>query len=329
MDMSEKMSVPRALVDFINRYSIIAILGHKEPDGDCIGSSLALSFFLKRLGKTPILLSDGPFKRTEITQYAPLFSTKIPKEYKNRDDVAALVVDCSSIERVGSIQYEIEGMEVAFIDHHATNNESSPIAFIDGSAPAAACLVQDLIENMTGNVEKDEAYFLLFGICTDTGFFRHLDENSEHTFSRVSRLVAKGVSPKIIFAQMNGNKSFASRLLMGETLSRLKLYYNGSLAISWQTQEDFIKYGLEGRDTDTTYMLLQAIKGVEAIVLVKEEDDGCSIGFRSLDRVDVSIIAKQFGGGGHKLASGAYVMGSYKDLIGKIVEAFKAQMERK
>ena len=325
----EKMSVPMALVDFINRYSVIAILGHKEPDGDCIGSSLALSFFLKRLGKTPVLLSDGPFKRTEIVQYTHLFGSKIPKEYKNRDDVAAIIVDCSSIERVGNIQKEIEGLEVAFIDHHATNNENSPISFIDGSAPAAACLVQDLIENMTGNVEKDEAYFLLFGICTDTGFFRHLDEHSEHTFSRVSRLVAKGVSPKVIFAQMNGNKSLASRLLMGDTLSRLKLYYNGSLAISWQTRKDFIKYGLEGRDTDTTYMLLQAIKGVEAIVLIKEEDEGCSIGFRSLDRVDVSVIAKQFGGGGHKLASGAYVSGSYKDLIVKIVEAFRDQMERK
>lgn len=317
--------VPQGLIDFINRYSTIVIAGHKEPDGDCIGSSLALSLFLKRIGKRSLLLSAGPFKRTEIMQYESLFSKTLPIKYKK--DVGVIVVDCSNMERTGSIQEEIKDLPIAVIDHHATNNEKSPSFFVDTSAPAACLLVQDVIEKMTNSLTKEEAFFILFGICTDTGFFRHLDEKSSDTFLYVSRLVATGVSPKLIFAQMNGNKSFASRILIGRSLTRLTLHYNDRLAVTYQTYEDFLEFGLEGRDTDTLYMLLQAIKNVQAIVVVKQEDQNhCSIGFRSFDKIDVSLVAKQFGGGGHKQASGAYIEGSYESLIPRIIKAFAEQM---
>ena len=318
--------VPEGLIKFINRYSKIVIVGHKEPDGDCIGSSLALSLFLKRLGKKTHLLSAGPFKRTEIMQYEALFSKTLPSEYKENSGV--IIVDCSNIERTGSVQEEIEGLLVAVIDHHATNTEKAPTFFIDPSSPAACLLVQDVIEKMSGQLTKEEAYFVLFGICTDTGFFRHLDEKSSDTFLYVSRLVATGVSPKIIFAQMNGNKSFSSRILIGRSLTRLTLHYNGTLAVTYQTYEDFLEFGLDGRDTDMLYMLLQAIKDVQAIVVVKQEDENhCSIGFRSFDKIDVSLVAAQFEGGGHKQASGAYTEGTYDALIPKIIKAFETQMK--
>jgi len=320
--------VPKGLIDFINKYSTFVIVGHKEPDGDCIGSSLALSLFIKRIGKVPILLSAGPFKRTEISQYAPLFGNALPYDVKNDENVGVIIVDCSSIDRTGSIEEQIKDLPIAIIDHHATNTSSSPSFFIVPEAPAAAILVQDVIECIAKEVTKEEAYFLLFGISTDTGFFRHLDEKSEETFLHVSRLVAKGVSPKIIFSQINGNKSIESRRLIGLSLQRLTLHYNGALALSYQTYEDMKEFGSECRDTDTLYMLIQAIKNVEAIVIIKEEDKNhCSIGFRSFSKVDVSRIAKQFDGGGHKMASGAYVSLPYQELIPKIIEAFREQMD--
>ncbi|MGP1438873.1 MAG: DHH family phosphoesterase [Treponema sp.] len=319
--------VPQGLIDFINKYSTIVIAGHKEPDGDCIGSSLALSLFLKRRGKKTILLSAGPFKRTEIMQYESLFTNTLPQEYKT--NAGAIIVDCSNIERTGSIEEEIKDLPIAIIDHHATNKEESPTFFIDGTSPAACLLVQDVIEKMAGSLTKEEAFFVLFGICTDTGFFRHLDEKSSETFLYVSRLVSTGVSPKLIFAQMNGNKSFASRILIGRSLERLTLHYNDSLAITYQTLEDFLEFGLNGRDTDTLYMLLQAIKDVQAIVVIKQEDENhCSIGFRSFDKIDVSIVAAKFNGGGHKQASGAYIEGTYKELIPKIIDEFSEQMKK-
>ena len=321
-------SVPKGLIDFIKKYEIFAIAGHLEPDGDCIGSSLALSSFLKRLGKKPILLSQGPFKRTEIIEYADLFSAKLKDEYKKRDDVAVIVVDCSSPDRTGSIVNEIKGLPLAIIDHHATNTESSPEFFIDATAPAAACLVQDVIEEVTGEVSSEEAEYLLFAICTDTGFFRHLDSGSSATFLRVARLVEKGARPKVMFQKMNGNKSLASRILIGRSLERLTMHYEGRLAVTYQTKEDFLEYGLEGRDTDSLYMLMQGIKGVEALVVLKEEVDGkCSIGFRSFDKIDVSIVAQKFGGGGHKQASGAYCEGRCEKLLPKIIEEFKEVMQ--
>lgn len=320
--------VPSVVVDFINEHSTIIVAGHKEPDGDCIGSSLALYHFLRRLGKTCVLLSSGPFKRSEIVQYEPFFSSSLPAEYRHREGVGVIIVDCANVGRTGSIESELVGFPTAIIDHHATNEENNPVSFVDPSSPAASLLVQDVIEEISGSVTREEAYFLLFGICTDTGFFRHLDENSGDVFLHVARLVSLGVSPKVVFAQMNGNKSFSSRLLIGRTLSRLSLHYNNKLAVSYQTYEDMLEFGKEGRDTDSLYMLIQAIKGVEAIVVVKEDDEEhCSIGFRSFDKVDVSCIAKLFGGGGHKQASGAYVEGRYTQLLPEIIASFKEALE--
>lgn len=321
--------VPSVIVDFINEYPTIVVVGHKEPDGDCVGSSLALYHFLRRLGKTCLLLSSGPFKRSEIVQYEPFFSSSLPEEYKGRGDVGVIIVDCASMDRTGSVERELVGFPTAVIDHHATNEQANPVSFVDSSSPAASLLVQDVIEELSGSATREEAYFLLFGICTDTGFFRHLDENSGDVFLHVARLVSLGVSPKLIFAQMNGNKSFSSRQLIGKTLTRLSSHYNDRLVVSYQTYEDVLQAGKEGRDTDSLYMLIQAIKGVEAIVIVKEDDDEhCSIGFRSFDKVDVSAVARIFGGGGHRQASGAYVDGRCTEVLPKIIASFKEVFEK-
>lgn len=323
-----KSKVPTSIIDFINRYSILIIAGHKEPDGDCVGSSLALKGFLNRIGKTPILLSSGPFNRSEIAQYEALFSNLLPDEYKGRSDVGVIVVDCGSLDRTGSIENELANFPIAIIDHHVTNGMNAFASFVDPASPAASLLVQDLIEEMSGSITKEEAYFLLLGVCTDSGFFRHLDERSADVFLHVARLVSSGVSPKLIFAQMNGNKPLSSRLLIGKTLSRLSLHYNGALATSYQTYEDMLEFGKDGRDTDSLYMLIQAIAGVKAIVIVKEDDnEHCSIGFRSFDEVDVSRIARLFGGGGHKQASGAYVKGRCTQVLQKIITSFKEVFE--
>lgn len=319
--------IPEGLIDFIKKYSVFLIAGHKEPDGDCIGSSLALSSFLCRIGKETVLLSAGPFKRTEIKPYENLFLSEVPSCFVNREDTAVIIVDCSNIERTGDIAPKIKGFPVSIIDHHATNSEKSENHLIYSDAPATAYLIQFLIEKMSGEVSKEEAEYLFFSISTDTGFFRHLDERSANVFSASARLVAAGANPKKTFAKINGGKSAESRILIAKILNRLQSYYDGRLMVSYETYEDNLQFGLEGRDSDSLYMLIQAIKGVEAIVIVRQESEThCSVGFRSLDKIDVSIIASQFGGGGHRQASGLYIEGCYKELIPDFVKAFESQM---
>ena len=321
--------VPKKLKDFLICYNRFIIAGHKEPDGDCIGSSIAMFLFLKRLKKECFLMSAGPFKRTEIKKYEHLFSSELPTtDTFDPKTTGCIIVDCSGFDRVGDIAPLLKDYPYIIIDHHATNSEQSQNSLIMPSAPSTTYLIQSIIEEISGVITKEEADALFFGLCTDTGFFRHLDERSTEVFSHASRLIAAGANPKKTFMQMNGGKTFESRLLIARILNRMEKHYGGRLITAYETYEDTQEYGLEGRDSDILYQLIQSIDGVEAICVVRQESPThCSVGFRSLDKIDVAAIALSFGGGGHKQASGLYIEGTIEELMPKFVEAFKPQME--
>ena len=127
---------------------------------------------------------------------------------------------------------------------------------------------------------------------------------------------------------MNGGILFESRLLISRILSRMERHYSGKLITAYETYDDTQEYGLEGRDSDILYQLIQTIEGVEAICIVRQESaTHCSVGFRSLDKIDVSSVALSFGGGGHKQAAGLYIEGTIAELMPNLVDAFKPQME--
>lgn len=317
--------VPEALITFIKAHDSFIVAGHKEPDGDCIGSCLGMALFLERFGKTAQLVSAGPFKRIEIREYEKRFLLKAdPSLLPGK--IGVLILDCSNADRTGDAAPSLSGYPTAIIDHHATNDAAGPNDYVESRSPSTTLLVQNLIEACVGDVTQEEASLLLFGLCTDTGFFRHLDDRSSESFASASRLVAAGANPKKTFARMNGGKSYESRLLIARILTRMQRWYDGKLVVSWETLEDTQEFGLEGRDSDILYQLIQSISGVEAIVIVRQESEtNCTVGFRSLDRVDVSVVASSFGGGGHRQASGLSIPGRIEELIPRFVEAFSPQ----
>lgn len=323
-------NVPSALIDFLTKYKTYIIVGHYEPDGDCICSCLALASFLKRHGALVHLLNAGPFAKPEVSDYAELFSPDLSHQalsHIDKEHTGLVVVDCTGLDRVGEkLSTLLKGFPTAIIDHHATNSSHARVGLVLKNSPSTTYLVQAIIEAVDGQVSPHEAALLFFGLSTDTGFFRHLDTRSANVFRATARLIDAGANPKATFIKMNGGKSFDSRIVLANILSRLQSYYDGRLMISYETNEDVQKYGAYSRDSDLTYMTIQGIKNVEAIVLLRQEKlTHCSIGFRSLDKIDVSVVAKQFGGGGHVQASGAYVEGSIETLIPQIVESFKNQ----
>ena len=297
-----KPLIPQKLSEFLNAYENFIIAGHKEPDGDCIGSCLAMSFFLKRKNKNCILMSAGPFKRTEIKEYEHLFTDKLKISDKiNPKTTGLIILDCSNFDRVGEIAELISGFNYIIIDHHATNTEKSDTSLIMPEAPSTTYLIQSIIEE--------------------------IGERSAEVFTHASRLIEAGANPKQTFMKINGGKKFESRLLISRILNRMKTYYDGRLVVSYETYDDLLEFGLESRDSDILYQLIQSIEGVEAICIVRQDSPShCSVGFRSLDKIDVSKIAASFGGGGHKQASGLYIEGKFDDLIPRFVEAFGAQM---
>jgi phosphoesterase RecJ-like protein len=309
---------------FIERYDRFFVVGHKEPDGDCISSQIALSRLIESMGKKCYLCSAGPFTRTEIARFEPMFQDSIPPELKGPRS-AVIIVDCSSAQRVGKLEECLGGLAIAFIDHHSAADHEGEAAYVDASAPSVTFMVEALYRSFDVPLDKECAELLFFGLCTDTGFFRHLPEGRPEVYECAARLSAAGASAKRAYAAMYGGKSLESRKLMGMILSRAEPFYGGALIVSHETLEDARAFGLESRDSDMLYQLLQAVKGCEAMVLIRQEsEENCTVGFRSRDAIDVGAIAAEFGGGGHRNAAGLSIAGTIPAVKARIVERFKA-----
>jgi phosphoesterase RecJ-like protein len=322
--MAKPVPVPVELIDFIKTGERFLLAGHKEPDGDCVGSSLALCSALRRLGKKAVPCSAGPFKRTEIIPFAPRF-VSVPSE-EERKNARVIIVDCSSPDRTGDLEPHIKDLPLALIDHHSTGVHpgEKTVVYLDPKAPSVTFMVLAVIEALGLTPTAEEAECLLFGLCTDTGFFRHVDETGAETFSAASRLVCAGANPTKTFTENNGGKSFNSRILLGVQLSRAEELFGGRLIYTSEEYEETQRFGLEGRDSDSLYQLLLSAAGVEAIVVVRQETpERCTVGLRSRDQVDVAAIAADFGGGGHKNASGFASPGLIADLKPKIIARFE------
>lgn len=298
--------VPRALLDFLRSHDTLYIVGHVDPDGDCLASSIALGDYLERtIGTRCRLYNAGPFERREIAHLAPRFQTRIdPDDRASDPNPAAVILDCTGPDRVGPLQDDLSGLPVAVIDHHASGAPYGDARFVVTTALATAYLVQLVLEALGGDLSEAEAQLLLFAISTDTGYFRHAESDAADLFAAVARLMAAGASPKRAHAEMFGGHTLESRQLLATLLLRAEPIGEAGL-ITWETLEESTRFGRSNRDSDTLYQLIFGIAGIRTAALIREEPDGMVSGsLRSSDSVDVSEIAARFGGGGHKRAAG-------------------------
>jgi len=315
------LPVPDALIDFLRRGTKFIIAGHKEPDGDCVGSQLALCSALARLGKRALPCSAGPFKRPEIKAYADRFTAQPDED--QRSGARVIIMDCSSPDRTGDLAPYLAGLPLAVIDHHASGANFGDVFFMDPQAPSVTFMTLAVLEALNLTPSREEAELLFFGLCTDTGFFRHVDSGGGPVFEYAARMVRAGASPKEAFQRIHGGKNLDSRILMGLVLSRSQAHFGGKLLISHETLEDTERFGIQGRDSDSLYQLLQAVEGVQAVALIRQETPAtCTVGLRSREGVDVSVIAARFGGGGHRQAAGLNAPGSIDSIRAGLLAAF-------
>ena len=316
-----------SLKEFIQIHNSFIVIGHKEPDGDCIASCLGVAAILDFFQKPYQLLSAGPFKRQEIKKYESRFSDK-PEfmDTEERKHTGLIITDCSEISRLGDIDFDFKGLDTFVIDHHKTSGlPENAKGYINASAPAAAFIIQLFYESLIGPLPKEIAEIIFFGICTDTGFFRFLSVSPEATevFNAVARLNTYGADPRKTYNEINNGKPWNTRKLLGVLLNRAERHLNGKLIITYETLDDTHKLGSEGRDSDALYQLLLSTKDVQAAVFLRQDSPTtCTGGFRSTDKIDVSIVASKFGGGGHKNASGMSCEGKIDTLRPSIVKEF-------
>ena len=310
---------------FIDGHKFFFIAGHKEPDGDCMASCLGIAAILDFFKKPYQLLSAGPFKRAEIKEFESLFSNEMDfQTQEERNHAGLIITDCSEIQRLGEIDGDLKGLDIFIIDHHKTSETpENAQSFIDSHSPACAILVQKFYETLIGPLPKELSETIFFGFCTDTGYFRFIDDTQSDALASATRLVKYGANPKEAYKKINSGRPYSTRKLLGILLSRAERYLDGRLVITYETMSDTKQYGQEGRDSDALYQLLLSSEGVEAVVFLRQEtDNSCTGGFRSQDKIDVSQVAAKFGGGGHKNASGMSCEGRIESLIPQVVKEF-------
>lgn len=266
---------------------------------------MALTLFLRRMGKKADPFNKGPFKKPEIKKYEQGFHSDIEPLQKSSSPLA-VILDCSTPDRLGEvISSKLSGLKTLVIDHHAAGEVFGDWRYVDPKAVSTTLLVYRIIRALGEKPDRAESEFLLLGLCTDTGFFRHLEGGSGEALRFAADMSDAGCSLKAVHAHLNGGKLLENQKLMGLMLSRAESHWDNKVLVSWEAQDDRIRLGAENRESDSIYQTLQGVQGNEVVILLRAESESkTSVGLRSRSVVDVAALAKEYGGGGHVRASG-------------------------
>lgn len=294
------MTLDEILVEIKNAQNIV-VMAHEAPDGDAIGSSLAMALVLKNMDKNvTVLMKDFP----ENFNY--LEGIDLIKEESEIDVYdMAIVLDCPNIKRVNTeyIPYfENAKIKVQF-DHHNKNDMFADYNVVNHVAPAASEILVSSFDYLGIEITKPIAECLLTGIITDTNGFRNTNVTIE-AFEYASWCLSKGINlPKVYklaMLTMTKTKFEAQKLAM----NRLEFFEDGKIAFTYMTKEDDNKLGVKVGEHDGIVEIGKSIEGVEVSIFLYEKEIGYKASLRSNEYVNVSEVCLTFGGGGHIKAAG-------------------------
>lgn len=298
----------------ISKYQNFNIFTHKNPDGDAIGSILALYHILNKQGKNiKLFVFDSVENRFSFFPgFEKISVTRSPELLNN---ALVVFVDCYNSQRTGFEDRFFIGEETVVIDHHLANKteQADAVRIINASASSAAEVVYDLATYLNWQIDRDASTCLLGGLASDTGTFQH-SNTSPKSLRIVSSLVKNGTNLKKITEQLFKKREFDSSLkVWGEVLSRTNLDLETKMAYSYVTQEDLMRHNSDENDLTGLINLLSGIPESKFSLILIETKFGYIKGSMRSEfykGVDVAKIAESFGGGGHKLAAGFEVKGT-------------------
>jgi bifunctional oligoribonuclease and PAP phosphatase NrnA len=306
----------RQIRDEIMRRQRFLLTSHARPDGDSIGSQLAMAFALEALGKQVRIVNADP--APEHYQDFPGMDRIEIAGSASADVDAVIVMECSDLTRTG-----VTGLEGAFlinIDHHAGNRLYGAVNWHDESAAACGEMVFDLIRELGVPLTLEIATHLYLAILTDTGSFHH-SNITPRTFDICRQTVEAGVNPAAMARRVFDSNSFGKLKLIGALLDSMELLDDGRLALLYMDDAMLEACNCTNNDTEGLINLPLTAREIQAVVFFKVGPTGeVRVSMRSKYDVDVRQVAGAFGGGGHKNAAGFTVTGSLEEVRPRIVE---------
>lgn len=302
----------------------IVVVGHRRPDGDCIGSQVALVRLLQGAGVEACAVNADPVpqKLTFLVEETPVIQ---PASLSGKWD-AVISVDCSDAYRMGPELQERFPDIIASFDHHASNSGFAKYDFIDEKSAATAQLLAGLFLDAGFDVDAVTAQALFTGIATDTGQFQY-GSTTQAVFQLAAYLVERGAKPGHISEALYEHVSLARVRLLQRFLASLCIEFNGKVCIGILPKVFFDATGACSEDVEGLVEYTRSIDGVEIGVLLEElsgEIKGSLRAKREAYRVD--LLAAALGGGGHRCASGFRVEGSIESIYPKIMEVIQKHL---
>jgi phosphoesterase RecJ-like protein len=319
------MTIPDAahawdeLADVLARADSIGVVGHVGPDGDALGSMIALARAANLAGKHAVASFDEPFVVQQEMSFLDLSVLVPPSEFPRDLDVA-VAVDTSVRARVGALAGAMEkAKQLAVIDHHISDGSWGDVVVIDPNAAATTELVHTLLQRLGWPIDEAVATALYTGLVTDTGRFQY-SSTSSHTHDIASDLLARGVRTDVIGQKLFEEAPFGYYEVVSRVLGRAVFDEDHAFVWSIVQPDDLSVAGLAYHETDGLIDLVRMARGSDVACLLKEKEAGVVKGsLRSRGRVDVAAIARSFGGGGHHNAAGFTSAQDPAEIIEQIV----------
>jgi len=322
----------KPFADLIAARQRYVLTTHMNPDGDGLGSEVALALYLTGLGKDVTVVNDGavPFPFDFLSRLYPieLFRDEWAREKVDSADVA-VILDTAVLSRLGRVGPLLArpGLEIVVVDHHLGEPQFNGLSFVSTAACAAGEMVYDFLRRQPDGLSAGIAEALYTALVTDTGSFRHSNTDSE-AHAMAAHLISLGARPEPLHALIHQHRHAGRVRFQGAVWSRMELTEDGTVAWLEADRATMDSHAVDSTDTEGIVDFPRTLRGVEAVALFSETPDGkVKVSLRSTGRVNVERVASRFGGGGHRAAAGATVPGPLAAGRERVVEALREAVE--
>lgn len=307
----------------IKKAKSIVLLTHENPDGDAVGSTLAMYEALKQLGKENVDIIIPEYPRTY--RFLPNVDA-VKKEGQETYDLA-IALDCATIKMLNGWSNYFENAKTKIvIDHHGTNTMYGDFNYVNPDSPACTQILLTIFEYFGVEITNNIGKCILTGIITDTGGFQYASTRPE-TFEFAARLLKSGINVSEIYKKSMNTKTRANFELRKRAIDRMEFLEEGKISFTYITKQDIEEIGATLDDHEGIVDEGRCIEGVEVSIFIRETEKGYKVSLRSNEYVNVSDICLIFGGGGHIHAAGCTVTMPLEQAKEKIVNQIKMQLK--
>ena len=290
--------------ELIEQSSLVALACHVTPDGDALGSMLAMHLLCRSQGKDSVASWPEPFVVAPHYTYLPgLDVVTKPVDFPAVPPVM-VTFDCGSLNRLNELAEPArEAGELIVVDHHATNESYGTVNLLDADAAASAVMVYRLAKRLGWSLTRDVAICLYTGIVTDTGRFQYSNTSTE-VLEMATELSRFDLPIADMSRQLFEEHRFAYLQLVATALQRAELDADRRFVVTWITADDLERFGVEMDEAEGLIDIVRRTAEADVSCVLKEAPEGTKVSLRSVTDFDVTPIAMKFGGGGHRAAAG-------------------------